>query len=53
MTECNGSSSYEPSAIAQAFHNIPRADIDLNEAPDQFSLELSYYEVGRTYWVFS
>ena len=50
MAECNGSSNgssnYEPSAIVQAFHNIPRADIDLNQAPDQFSLELSYYEVG-------
>ena len=43
----NGSSSYDPTDIVTAFHNIPHVDIDLKDSSSQFDISLEYFQVSR------
>lgn len=45
MQCANLSSGYEASSLVNSFHGIPHRDIDLNDSPDQFQLNLEYFEV--------
>ena len=50
MAECIVNSTYEPSAIVQAIHDIPRFFVD--HETDELNAYTSYYEytqVGRTH----
>lgn len=40
----NGSSSYDPTDIVNAFHNIPHVDIDLKDSSSQFDITLDYFQ---------
>ena len=42
----NGSSSYDPTDIVNAFHNIPHVDIDLKDSSSQFDITLDYFQVS-------
>lgn len=46
MAVCTNSSSYDPSSLVESFHDIPHVDIDLNDSPDTFDLDLEYFEVS-------